>query len=238
MGRSLNFSSTPSSSNPSAAEKSSSLPNSTSTNGIERTVHLARPVCAADRAPERVAVVEIVRDARAVASRGLHRRLGHRRRVSRERAEDATGVQPPRALLPEERRPVDVARLHLRRGGVPAVRAAHAAPRTESALGEVEPVAYLAPDAVVLDPPQVRESTPPCSIKSSTSRPTGLSASAVTIAVSQTEATPQPAGDVVFAAALPGVKPAGRCGCAPRPDRAAASLRRGSLRRIDIRMRT
>ena len=46
-------------------------------------------------------------------------------------------------------------------------------------------------------------STPPCRMKSSSSRPTSLSAKAVQTAVLQAEAPPQAAGDVVFAAAFP-----------------------------------
>ena len=65
----------------------------------------------------------------------------------------------------------------------PAVGDAHRAAHAEAALGEVEAVADGAADAVEGDPPDERVSTPPCRMKSSISRPTSLSAKAVTTAV-------------------------------------------------------
>ena len=51
--------------------------------------------------------------------------------------------------------------------------------------------------------------TPPCRMKSSSSRPTSLSTNAVQTAVLQAEAFAQAAGDVVFAAAFPDLEFAG-----------------------------
>ena len=57
--------------------------------------------------------------------------------------------------------PIDVARFQLRDGGVPAIRASDRAANAEAALGEVEPVAHRAPDAVVGHPTHVRLIDPP-----------------------------------------------------------------------------
>ena len=76
------------------------------------------------------------------SSRRLHRLVRDRRRRLGQRAEDAAGVEPARAVLAEHLVPVDVARLQLRDRRVAAVGAADAAARAEAALGEVQAVAH------------------------------------------------------------------------------------------------
>ena len=116
-------------------------------------------------------------------ARGLHRLFRDERRRLRQRAEDAAGVEPARAEAAEDLVPVDVARRELRDGGVPAIGAAKRGADAEAALGEVEPLRTVRPTPSYLTH-VTRCSTPPWNIRSSTRRPTGLSASAVTMAVS------------------------------------------------------
>ena len=136
-------------------------------------------------------------------ARGLHRLLGDERRRLRQRAEDAAGVEPARAEAAEDLVPVDVC---------PASSCETAVwPRSEqpSAARTPKPRSVkLSPLRTVRPTPSylthvTRCSTPPWNIRSSTRRPTGLSASAVTMAVSRPKQRLQPAGDVVLAAALP-----------------------------------
>src|SRR5208283_308475 len=61
--------------------------------------------------------------------------------------------EPARAELPEDPVPVEVARLQLRGRGVAAIGNPHGAADAEAALGEVQPVADGAADAVVFAPP-------------------------------------------------------------------------------------
>ena len=117
--------------------------------GASSRFDLLRALLAADRLPQRGAVVEVVGDDRAVLLRRRHGLLGDERRRLGEGGEDPAGVEPARAVPAEERVPVDVARLHLRGGGVAAVGAADGGAHAEAALGEVEAVADRAPDAVV-----------------------------------------------------------------------------------------
>ena len=76
---------------------------------------------------------------------------------ARERREDAAAVEPAHAFLPEDAFPVDVAGLELRRRRVAAVRAADRAADAEALLGEVEPDARGAADAVERHPLDVRQ---------------------------------------------------------------------------------
>jgi hypothetical protein len=93
---------------------------------------------------------------------------------------------------------------------VPAVTDAHRAAHAEAALGEIQPVAHVAAHAVV---PGIhftcRWSTPPCRMKSSTSRPDRVVGEGGDDGGAQAEAAAQAAGHVVFAAAFPGAEGAG-----------------------------
>ncbi len=103
------------------------------------------------------------------------------RRARRRCRRCGTSVEP--FCGAEDRLPIKVAGLDLADGGVAAVGAAGSGAHAEAALSKVEAVAHGAADAVVRDPPESEVSTPPWRMKSSTRRPTGLSASAVAMAV-------------------------------------------------------
>ena len=194
----------------------------------QRPVDLARLHLAADRPPERIAVVEVVRHARAVLVRLLHRRARDRGRALGQRAEHAAGVEPARRRAPPNSCcPVDVAGLHLRHRGVAAVRAADAAARAEAALGEVQPVADAAPDAVVFLPAQVRQVDAALEHQVLDQPADRVVGQRGDVRGAQAEAAAQAARDVVFAAAFPGLERRAWCGCAPRRGRAAASPRPG-----------
>src|SRR5581483_3083275 len=79
----------------------------------QRAVHFLRLLFAADRLPQRLAVVQVVADDNAVLTCCLHGFQCDFRRALRKRAEDPTGVQPSRSALAEDRLPVDVAGLKL-----------------------------------------------------------------------------------------------------------------------------
>ena len=84
--------------------------------------------------------------------RGLHGFDGQVGRRFGERGEDAAGVEPTRAEFAEDVIPVEVATFELRSRGMSAVRNAHRPTDAEAALGEIEPVAHGAADAVILAP--------------------------------------------------------------------------------------
>ena len=87
-----------------------------------------------------------------MAASARHGRLHHVGRVLAECGEDAAGVQPSHSVDPEQPVPVDILRTHLGRRGVPSVGHADRTPHSEPSLGEVEPVADGAPEAVVRHP--------------------------------------------------------------------------------------
>ena len=164
--------------------KSSSLPISTSTLRDELAVDRARRLEAAERLPQARPVVEVVRDDRAGRARRVDR-LGDDRRASSRRARRrcrrcGTSARPRRRRArPSRRRPARSA-------------AAAVWPRSETPTAPRTPK----PRSVKLSPLRSARpmpsngrhstwlvSTPPWSMQSSTSRPTSLSASAVTIAV-------------------------------------------------------
>src|SRR5581483_7568171 len=172
----------------------------------ERAIHARGCLDAALRLPQRRPVVEVVRDDDAVAVRRLDRLERDRRRRLRQCAEHTARVEPAHAVRAEEAIPVDVSRLQLRRRRVPSVGAPDGAAYTEPPLGEVEPVANLAANAVVGPPEEV------CALDASLQHQV-LDQPADRVvgergddARAQTEATAQPARDVVLAAAFPRAK--------------------------------
>src|SRR5262245_33515781 len=64
-----------------------------------------------NRLPKRFAIVQIVRDQRAVFSRYLHRFTSDSRRRFGQRTEDAAGVKPTRSFRTKDLFPIDVAGL-------------------------------------------------------------------------------------------------------------------------------
>ncbi len=123
--------------------------------GGELAVDLAGPFSPPDGLPQRRAVVEVVGDEGPVPACRGHGLPGDRGGRLREGGEDAAGVEPPGALVPEDRVPVDLAGTQLGDGGVAAVGASEGGPHPEAALGEVEAVPDGAPDAVVGHPADV-----------------------------------------------------------------------------------
>src|ERR1041385_6686904 len=73
---------------------------------------------ATDRLPQRLSIVEIVRDDRAVLARDLHRFTCDGRRRFRERTETPAGMKPARAFATEDLFPIDLTRPQLRNGSV------------------------------------------------------------------------------------------------------------------------
>src|SRR5690242_8796851 len=71
------------------------------------------PRLAADRLPQRLAIVEIVRDDRAVLAGGFHGFTRHGRRRLRERTKNPAGMKPACAFRAEDLFPIDVARPEL-----------------------------------------------------------------------------------------------------------------------------
>src|ERR1700730_15237508 len=84
---------------------------------------------------------------------GLQRDI---RCAGRQGTEDAAGVKPTRALFSKNAVPIDVARLELRDSGVSAIVGSDGGADAEASLGEIQPVARSAADAVVGDPADKR----------------------------------------------------------------------------------
>ena len=167
------------------------------------SVHLLRPRLAADRLPQRRAVVEVVARHRAVRLRGLERLDRHLGGRLGERGENAAGVEPPHALLAEKPLPVDHARLELADRRQPAVGAAPRAAAAEAALDEVEPVADGPADAVVRRPDDVRDVHPALEHEVLHQTPDRIVGERGHRRRPHAEAAPEASHHVVLAAALP-----------------------------------
>src|SRR5262245_36244689 len=109
-----------------------------------------------NRLPKRFAIVEIVRDDRAVFARDLHRFTRHGRRRFREGAKDSAGMKPAHAFCAEDLFPVDVARTQLRNGRMTTIGTTGSRTHAKTALSKVETVANSTSDAVELHPLHVR----------------------------------------------------------------------------------
>ena len=120
-----------------------------------------------------------------------------------QRAEDAAGMQPARALLAEDLVPVDLARLQLAHRRVTAVAATQRRAYAKPALRKVQPVAHRAPDAVVLHPLHVRLVHAALQHQVFDQPAHGIIGQRGHHRRLQSEAPPQPARHVVLAAALP-----------------------------------
>ena len=114
--------------------------------------------------------------------RGCNSLCANRRSRCRQRRENPPGMKPPHTRL-KDRVPINFTGFQLRNSSVSPVRTAHTGTQPKAALSKVQPIAHRPAHTVVGHPANQRAVHPPCSIKSSTSRPTGFSASAVTIAV-------------------------------------------------------
>src|SRR6185437_16624798 len=107
---------------------------------------------AADRLPQRLTVIQIIRNDSALFACGLHRLLSDSRRALGQRAKNAAGMEPARAVFPEDFVPIDVTHLELRGCGVAAIRASERRPHPEAAFGKVQSVANRTPHAVIRHP--------------------------------------------------------------------------------------
>jgi hypothetical protein len=105
--------------------------------------------------PQGCAEVEVIRDHGSVPPGGLHRLGGKFPGPGGQGTEHAAGVEPAGPADAEDLVPVDVSRLHLGRGRMPAVGAAERPSHAEAALGEVERVSGGPDDTVVFPPVQV-----------------------------------------------------------------------------------
>ena len=161
---------------------------------------------AADGLPKRVAIVQIVGDDDAVAMRGFDGFFGNQRGGVGERGEDAAGVEPARAFGREDFVPVDLTGLELGDSGVAAVGAAQRGAHAEAALGEVEAIADGAADAVVLHPLQMRLVDAALVDEVFDEAANGVVGERGDDGGAQAKAALEAAGDVVFAAALPGLE--------------------------------
>ena len=145
-----------------------------------------------------------------MATRRLDRLEGDIRGRLGERREDPTAVEPAGAVDAEDLLPVDVAGAHLRGSGVPAVGDTDCAADAEPALGEVEPVAHLAPHAVVGCPAEMR-SLDATLVDEVVDQPTDrVVGEGRHDGCAKPEAALEAAGDVVFPSPFPGPKRAGR----------------------------
>ena len=150
----------------------------------EPPVDLARPLAAADRLPQAGAVVEVVGDDGAVRLRGrdrLARRPRASSRTARRRCRrcGTSGRRPCRRGAPSRRRPASAATQPCGRG-----RRRPTAPRTPKPRSvKLRPLRTVRPTPSSGTQRMSDVSTPPCRMKSSSSRPTSLSANAVTTAV-------------------------------------------------------
>ena len=120
--------------------------------GSEQAIHFLGAGFAANGFPERVAVVQVVRNDGAVFARGLHGFGSDFRSGGRKSAEDTAGVKPARAEFAEDIFPIDVAGFQLRDRSVAAIGAAKSGADAEASLSKVEAVADGAADAIVRDP--------------------------------------------------------------------------------------
>src|SRR5215210_3552034 len=118
----------------------------------QRAVDFLGPRLTANRLPERVSVIEIIRDERTVSFGRLHRLARDLGRRLRERAEYAARVKPTRALLAKDTLPINIARLELRDSRVASVRTPERRTHAVTPLCEVQAIAHRATDAVVLYP--------------------------------------------------------------------------------------
>ena len=166
-------------------------------------VNFLRLCLAADRLPERGAVIEIVARDCAVLLRGLER-LDHDvgRRLG-ERGKYAAGVEPPDALLAKELLPVDVAGLELAHCRKPAVGARTRAAATEAALHEIEAVPDRAANAIIGNPLDVARVDTALKHEVLDEAPNGIVGKSGHRRRLEPEAATKSADDVVFAAAFP-----------------------------------
>ena len=176
----------------------------------ESAVDFLRFCFAADRAPERVAVVEIVGDEGAVSAGGVHGFGRHVSGGSGQRGEDAAGVQALRAvLISEDVGPGKVTGFDLADGGVAAVAATGSGAQSESTLGEVEAIANCAANAVERDPAQKGGVDAALEDEVFDEAADGIVGKRGGDGCSEAKAASKAASDVIFATAFPDGKPAG-----------------------------
>ena len=172
----------------------------------KRAVNLLRALLAAEGLPQTRPVVQVVRDDRAVPFSRDQRLLYNGRGRLRERRIDAASVKPPDAERPEDVVPIDLPCDKLTRGGMPPVRHPNRASDSESALGEVEAIARLAPNAVEGCPSNEGSVHAPLQNKVFDEPPDLVIGKASNNGRPLVETPAQPADDVVLAAPFPNPK--------------------------------
>src|SRR6185312_464175 len=106
----------------------------------------------ADCLPQRLAIVQIVRNDRAMPFRCLHRFHGDQGRGFRESTKNAASVEPSCSQGSEDIVPIKITGLHLRDRGISAIGTSDSRTYPESAFREVQPIASLSPDSIVFNP--------------------------------------------------------------------------------------
>src|SRR5262249_17675753 len=122
----------------------------------KRSIHLASSVSSTYSLPQRLSIVEIVRNNSTAPRASLHRFACCLWRLLTQRSETPAGVKPSRTFPGEDLVPIDVSRLQLRRGGVPAVRTAYRRTNAETSFGKIQAVPHAPSDSIVLDPADMR----------------------------------------------------------------------------------
>src|SRR5205823_6455353 len=105
-----------------------------------------------DAFPQRLAVVQVIRNDCSVLLRDLDCLARNRESAFRERTKDSSGVKPARAFFAEDLFPIDVARLQLRHRRMSSIRTTNSAAHAKSTFGEIQSIADCPSDAIVRNP--------------------------------------------------------------------------------------
>src|SRR5262249_43047623 len=118
----------------------------------ERTIHFLGALLTANAAPQRFAVIEVIRDDRAAGLGGAHGCVGALGGGVGDGGEEAAGVKPADAIDGKQPLPVDRAGSELARRGMAAIVTALRRAHAVTPLGEVQAISRIAANAVVGDP--------------------------------------------------------------------------------------
>src|ERR1700719_907609 len=170
----------------------------------QAAVYFLRFRLSSNRLPERRTIVQIIGNHSAGPLGGFHGFLGDERRGLGESTEDSAGMKPADAILREDLNPVNLARLQLGDGGMPAVGATDCGANAEATLGEIQPVAHGAADPVIWRPADILLADATLQHEVFHKSPDGIVGERRDNGGITTEAALESAGYVVFAAAFPG----------------------------------
>ncbi len=166
-------------------------------------VDLLRLGVAADAFPQAWPIIQIIRNNRAVLLGRLHSFDDNLGRGVAERGENPARVKPARTVFAKNFLPIDVAFFQLRGCGVATIGHAFRAANAKTALGEVQPIANRATDAVVIAPLEVVHGHTALQNKILHQPPHFIICEGRNHRRAQAEASPQAACHVVLAAAFP-----------------------------------